>query len=181
MWITEQIRFYSKIIALSVCLLHFTTFSFSQGKCKTSKFDTTAVYTIGQIDTFSVIYGNNVNWLNNNDTLKLTIALHKDTLIKTSNRPFVLFIHGGGIFKGTRYECLNEMIWFAKRGYVTTSVDYRLGWKTNAYPTKCLGDNETHKDALYRAVQDIKAALRFIIANASTLKIDTLVSYKNTK
>jgi acetyl esterase/lipase len=75
-------------------------------------------------------------------------------------RPVIVFLHGGGLFKGHLNECRDEALMFARRKYVTASIDYRVGWQVYPYPTHCLGDNHTHKDALYRAVQDTKASLR---------------------
>ena len=41
--------------------------------------------------------------------------------------PLLIFLHGGGWRKGNRADMLALLIDFARRGYVTTTVSYRLG------------------------------------------------------
>ena len=77
---------------------------------------------------------------------------------KTGDGPFpaVLCIHGGGFRAGTRegYDAL--CVKLAEHGYVAVTVTYRLAPK-HPFPA---------------AVNDVKAAVRWLRANASTYKID---------
>jgi acetyl esterase/lipase len=71
--------------------------------------------------------------------------------------PAVLFIHGGGWRSGDRSQHVPMAQQLAAKGYVTVTAEYRLS-----------------TEALYpAAVHDLKAAIRWLRANASTYPIDT--------
>ena len=107
-----------------------------------------------------------------------------------------MMIHGGGFRDGCRTLLNKECMEFAKRGYVVATIDYRLGWvKGDAmkpcrnnfcYSQLCAartsdGCNPEYKDsmnfAIYRALQDASAAMRFIVHYAGNLNIDTNYLY----
>ncbi len=69
--------------------------------------------------------------------------------------PGLVFVHGGGWKGGSKsdYRIYGEM--FAQRGYVVASVEYRLSDEAK-YPA---------------AVHDVKAAVRWMRANAETLQV----------
>lgn len=82
------------------------------------------------------------------------------------NRPLVIFIHGGSFISGSRKDdyAASFCTDMALRGYAAASISYRLG---------LLGMTEAEfRKALYRAMQDSKAAVRFFRANASEYGID---------
>ncbi|HNI43943.1 MAG TPA: carboxylesterase family protein [Chitinophagales bacterium] len=87
-----------------------------------------------------------------------------DTLRK---RPTIVMVYGGAFLVGSTLQ--PELVDFcnamARRGYVVAAIDYRLGYNSL--------DNNTAIRAVYRAAQDLKAAIRYLKANASTYKIDT--------
>ena len=58
----------------------------------------------------------------------------------------------------------------SKRGYVVMAVNYRLGWNPNA---SAAAATEQLIKATYRAIQDVRNAIRFMRVNAGTYKIDT--------
>lgn len=60
---------------------------------------------------------------------------------------------------------------FAKRGYVVAAVNYRIGWNAQAQVQKDL--QEGLIKATYRAMQDMRNAIRFFRRNAATYSIDT--------
>jgi acetyl esterase/lipase len=70
--------------------------------------------------------------------------------------PAVVCIHGGGFVAGTRRGYQAECVRLAQEGYVAVTVDYRLAPK---YPFPA-------------CVEDVKAAVRWLRANASTYQID---------
>ena len=86
-----------------------------------------------------------------------------DTL---SKRPVIIFCFGGGFVNGSRSDA--DMVAlarsFAQRGFVTASIDYRLGMN--------LTDPEKAKRAVYRALQDGRSAVRFFRNNARTYRVD---------
>jgi pectinesterase len=71
--------------------------------------------------------------------------------------PVVVFVHGGGWSSGNRRQHLPMAQQLAARGYVCVLPEYRLATEAR-YPA---------------AVLDLKAALRWLRANAKTYNIDT--------
>ncbi|MBX7053140.1 MAG: alpha/beta hydrolase [Flavobacteriales bacterium] len=77
-----------------------------------------------------------------------------------TERPFILNIHGGGFISGDKNELTYQSIEFARRGFVVANMNYRLGWNCdNVICVNCYGSNMQR--AIYCAVQDARAALRF--------------------
>jgi acetyl esterase/lipase len=70
--------------------------------------------------------------------------------------PVVVCLHGGGWTHGSRADLRTTIETLARRGYVAVSVDYRLA----------------PKDRFPAAVEDCKAAVRWLRANAKTYKIN---------
>ena len=96
--------------------------------------------------------------------LRLDLYLPKnDTL---THRPLIMLMHGGSFYYGSRKD--NAIIqWcrhFASLGYVTASIDYRIGFVPSMQNIERAG---------YRALQDAHAALRFLVANQEKYGIDT--------
>ncbi|MDD4149504.1 MAG: alpha/beta hydrolase [Bacteroidales bacterium] len=86
-----------------------------------------------------------------------------DTL---KSRPLIMFIHGGGFYIGDKKtEAMVEWCkYFASRGYVTASLNYRLGFKPVGPSVERAG---------YRALQDAHAAMRYLIRNNQKYGINT--------
>lgn len=149
-------------------------FIFAQPYCIPNRFDTNYVFNLNEIDTLGdIVYGQNINWLGQNVILDAIIAypnFSSDTLIK---RPFLLLIHGGGFYTGDKYILKPITLDFAMKGYVCASISYRLGWNTGGNPFDCNGDGYSLVKAIYRTMQDTKAAFRFFSANANQFRIDT--------
>lgn len=99
----------------------------------------------------------------------LSMDIYTPTGDNETNRPVILFAHGGSFIGGSRTETtLVELCErFAKRGYVAASMSYRLGggadmlFESSAYPV------------VMKAISDGKAAVRFLKANAATYGIDS--------
>ena len=117
----------------------------------------------------------------------------------STNRPVFMFIHGGG-FKGgtkTKPEIVAMGDYYASRGWVFVSIDYRtaeeLGsiqgmtqaevltyykgiapqeWIENTFQGAQTTEEVQQAIAMYIAQRDTKAALRWIVANASTYNIN---------
>lgn len=102
----------------------------------------------------------------------------------TGLRPAAIFIHGGGFFVGSReFGVLSRMAeTLAARGWVCISVDYRLAGVRGTVPQAWLqyveeqplsAKGRTQGLAIYAASRDVKAALRWLTAQADELSIDT--------
>ena len=118
----------------------------------------------------------------------------------STNRPIFMFIHGGGFTGGTKTkpEIVEMGNYYASRGWIFASVDYRtteeLGtiqgmspaelltfyrglapqeWIENALQGAETPEQVQQATAMYLAQRDVKAALRWMVANASTYNINT--------
>lgn len=104
----------------------------------------------------------------------LNMRIWRPVEMPLQRRPLVVQIHGGGFIDGNYLEmspfCLN----WARRGYVAATVQYRLGAVGSPLldPPYVYDPHETVRGA-WRAVQDVRHAIRYLFANADTYGIDT--------
>ncbi len=96
------------------------------------------------------------------DTLYLDV--YKPINDKNTLRPIILFIHGGGFSGGNYKDVTNQAKAFAARGYVAATASYRLGFFRPVVPDNYpfALDKAEPERAAYRAIQDIKGAVRFL-------------------
>lgn len=82
-------------------------------------------------------------------------------------RPFIIFAFGGGFLGGDkRQPNIPEFCeTFAKRGYVVAAIDYRTGFNVIL--------SSSAERAVYRGVQDLRAATRFLAQQENVYRIDT--------
>ena len=86
-----------------------------------------------------------------------------DTLAK---HPLVMLVHGGAFYFGSKDDA-SITSWcrhLASQGYVTASIDYRIGFLPTMTSIGRAG---------YRAVQDAHAAMRFLVSHQEEYSIDT--------
>ncbi len=124
--------------------------------------------------TRDIVYGMNTDLTGLLDTLKCDV--YRPSGDTSKRRPLVVLIHGGAFITGTRQSddvILRLCAEFARRGYVTTSIDYRLGVESLFPPQGAYFER-----ANYRAVQDAKAAVRFFRAHAIEYRIDTSLIFE---
>lgn len=121
--------------------------------------------------TADIPYGFNYNYKGDSTTLLMDIyAPVGDTM---QARPVVVLAHGGSFVQGSRKSADISTVCrkLGEMGYVTISIDYRLG--INITSGKTL--EQEFAQAVFRATQDGRAAVRFIyksIANGNTQKLD---------
>lgn len=84
-----------------------------------------------------------------------------------SNRPLIIFIHGGGFKDGDKVSNFGTRVCsaMAKRGYFVASINYRT--------TSTQNTDQQSFEAMIKAIQDAKAAVRFFRKNSSQYGIDT--------
>ena len=101
--------------------------------------------------------------------IDLMLDVYTPTGDTVTKRPLVIFIHGGGFKEGDKVSNFGTLVCggLAKRGYVAASINYRLS--TGAQ----LSDSTKYSEALYRAIQDGKAAVRFFRKFSTTYGIDS--------
>ena len=151
---------------IPLAILFLANSMFAQLCTQDSRFTELEYFTDSEIDTIiDIKYGFATNHLGGTDSLFLDAFFPNNIIDTLSARPVVIMIHGGGFSGGQKEDRWGECFELAKRGFVTFSVNYRLGWN-QADPT-------TQLLAMYRAHQDVHAAIRYIVDNNSTYKIDT--------
>ncbi len=135
--------------------------------------------------TEDVPFGIATDFNGNTDSLKMDIySPICDDETHTARRPLLICIYGGGFIAGTRKDqsIVENSIAFAKRGYITAAIDYRLGYVFDEDPWDCsidnysclfATDNDEWARAYYRGVQDGKGALRYLINRNAEWRIDT--------
>jgi acetyl esterase/lipase len=101
----------------------------------------------------------------NANPVTLRLDLYQPSGDTEPSRPAFVWIHGGGFTGGDKADPLNTTIAtrFARRGYVTASINYRL--RPGHYFEQ--GDPELTL-AILDAQHDAQAAVRWLRANAAT-------------
>lgn len=127
--------------------------------CNSNRYDEEVFQNV--ITTSNVTFGANTNNQGTNVTLKLDI--YEPDGDTAAFRPLIVWVHGGSFVGGSKLD--NDVVTlsqqFAKRGYVCVSIDYRLGI---SFPY----NQANATDAVFRGVQDMKAAVRFFRQDAAT-------------
>jgi len=140
-------------------------------------------YTSHQFDsvdiTTGVVYGTapflNSSYYNENSftTGNLVMDIYMPDGDTLTGRPAIIFAHGGGFVTGSKNH--DDMMAFcdsfARLGYVTVTIDYRQG----VYAVSSADLHYTR--AVYRGIQDGRAVIRFLRANADSLGIDPDMIY----
>ncbi len=97
----------------------------------------------------------------NTTDVGLKMDIYQPTSDTFTNRPAIIFVHGGAFISGNRKH--DDMIafcdTFALKGYVTATIQYRQGMNATN------GASATR--AVYRGLQDGRAAVRFLRENAA--------------
>lgn len=114
----------------------------------------------------NVQFGTANDHLGNPYILRMDIYYPNLGIDPSPKRPFVMLFHGGGFTSGDKQsgDIKDLSIHMARRGFVCASVNYRLGFNFTEYG---------QYKARYRAIQDGHAALRYVVQNSGSLRIDT--------
>jgi acetyl esterase/lipase len=91
----------------------------------------------------------------------------------TIERPALIFAFGGGFMTGSRdnAQYIDYFNYFAERGFVVISIDYRLGMKGQRAPSPL--NNRPLRNAIAMGVADLFSATDYILQNADAWNIDT--------
>ncbi|MFM7232964.1 MAG: alpha/beta hydrolase [Flavobacteriales bacterium] len=158
------------ILFLALCSNHFI----SAQHCVSQRYSETAVFDSADVVVLqNVQYGSAEQYFTGQDTpLLMDVYFPNPAIDEVEERPFILNIHGGGFIAGDKNELTFQSLEFAKRGFVVANINYRLGWNCgNVLCINCFANNL--QKAIYCAVQDARAALRFCVDNAAEWGIDT--------
>ena len=124
----------------------------------------------GVTATPGITYGSNVKAGSATTYTTLTLDFYEPTADTSHARPLIIWAHGGSFIGGASTDPDVDTLChrFAKKGYACASINYRTG--VTSY------DSLGFIYALVRAVQDLKAAVRFFYKDRQTsnaYKIDT--------
>jgi len=150
---------YSLLLFSFLSCLLMPDFIFAQ-HCGSLRYDTEIFTTVNV--TSDIVYGSNINSGGTMQSLKLDV--YEPDGDSLAMRPLIVWVHGGSFVGGTKsdVDVVSLCQHFAKRGYVCVSIDYRLGF--SVFPPTTGAAAET----VFRAVQDMKAAVRFFRQDAAT-------------
>jgi len=93
------------------------------------------------------------------DTVSLNLHIfYPEGQKRTNKTPVIIFFHGGGWVGGSYKKFLKEANYFANRGIIAITAEYRIRNKHNTTP--------------FEAVNDAKSAIRYLRVHATELGID---------
>lgn len=114
----------------------------------------------------NVFYGRDTLFNGGIDSLRLNIF--KPVGDGQAQRPILIAVHGGAWIGGHRNDLDSLCYWYAQRGYVAATISYRLGiygpWPLE--PPFAYDQAEVIR-ANFRAMQDLKGAIRFLKGRAA--------------
>jgi predicted esterase len=118
--------------------------------------------------TSDIVYGSAMNL--SGQTVTLLLDLYEPTGDMVTERPTIVWVHGGGFSSGSKTspEIVDEATVFSRKGYVNASISYRLepgGCNAGAPTAECA-------TAMQEALQDARRAVRFLRTNAATYGVD---------
>ena len=157
----------------------FLVFRLSAQHCDLGRYSTDEVFTANELIQHSNIpYGEALNLFSGNtESLQLDVWEPNPAIDPEIIRPLVVWAHGGSFQSGSRQDMNFFCEEFAKRGFVTATVSYRLGW--NCDPNAgiltcalCANQSNNLLTAAYCSSQDVRAALRYLVNNAAEYGID---------
>jgi|GEM_PF-6308352 len=127
---------------------------------KTQVYKTAPAYDGTETRLYADIYRPVVNWTNQ----------------QLQQRPLVILLHGGGLKSGSRQTGAVKAMaaYYAQRGYVAASADYRLGWDRSDVTVLCGGGTlSDYLDAQYRAMQDERSLVQYLKSQYANIGFDT--------
>lgn len=138
---------------------------FSFGQCDTNRYVNPIFSTVYKHS--DVKYGEAPFWTFPYNDVDLFMDIYEPVGDGLTKRPLMLWVHPGGFLLGDKEA--DDMVAlcdsFARRGYVTASIGYRLGFN----PVSA----SSAERAVYRGTQDVRAAIRYLMEYSGIYDIDT--------
>lgn len=160
-------RIYRFILLLTIAsfISNNSSAQCGNGRYLTEIFDSVIV-------TSDIQYGSNIAWTGGvlSDLFLDVYTPDTDTV---TERPLVVFVHDGSLVGGSKTgaDVVSLANDFAKMGYVSCSIGYRLGM--NTLPP----DSLSFTEATIRGMHDLRASIRFfrkdVAVNGNTYGIDS--------
>lgn len=146
--------------------------------CLVNRYSQDSIFAESEIDIQTdVDYAQAISWNDTLHHLKMDIYQPNQALDPVEKRPLIVMTHGGSFALGNKSSMAYYAMEMAQRGFVTASINYRLGWNCNVSSVNpcvsCTTQAGKLKEAVYMAVQDHRAAIRYLVSEADVLGIDT--------
>src|SRR4051812_31208753 len=93
-----------------------------------------------------------------------------------SNKKYPVYFHFyAGSFTGGDKENINNVCdYMADYGFIVVAPNYRVGYNTGLpFCFNNIDDSTNLQEAIYRAMQDVNACIRYVANNANDLNVDT--------
>src|SRR5687767_6513415 len=105
--------------------------------------------------------------------VNLLLDVYQPVGDSSTNRPVVIWVHGGGFATGSKANTARVAYEYAQRGYVTLSINYRLdpGNQCDGAATDPAEIARCNRAKL-AAQHDAQAVVRWVRANAGALGVD---------
>ena len=148
----------------------------------------TWVDTIYSIQTeLDIPYGESIDFAGNSRQLLMDVSFPVNDTVPMCGRPLLLAVHGGAFIGGSKENASIQRIRedFARRGYTTAAVNYRLGMFQTHQEVNCnisnlgaewnclnMADSSEWYRAYYRSIQDVNGAIRYLINRSEEYQID---------
>ena len=162
-----------KILTAFICIVSFVTINSCSKRNSIVPPDTGGGN--GNFDgtvVSDVVYGSNIDWMGQTQQLALDVYIPKSQSGVVQKYPLMMYVHGGGFHDGDKLNTVNYCTMMASLGYTVATINYRLGWSQDSID-RCNADTIQAAEAFYRAEQDARAAMRYLVAHASDYSIDT--------
>jgi len=112
------------------------------------------------------------DWRNRKvDSLVLDIYYPPEAT-SASKYPLIVFCHGGSFTSGSRTNVASDCDLLSKQGFAVAAIDYRVGYQYDPTQATCNADTTSMMLAIYRAMQDVNAAFRYLNATADKYSLD---------
>ncbi len=166
-------KFYS-VVLVSTLMLSSTSILMAQ--CAGGRYHDYVFPTV-PTPTSNIVYGSNITASGTTQSLKLDVYQPVGDVV--TSRPLVIIAHGGSFVGGSKTgtDVVPLCKDLTRMGYVTASIDYRLGMTNFPVGVQHTVDSTDAGAAVMRAVHDGRAAVRFFRKNArdggNTYGIDT--------
>lgn len=156
----------SKAFFFITLIVLFSNNLFSQYYCIPNRFVDNYYFKSKDINVEkNIVYCKAANYKGKEIELELDIYYPKESIDDLKYRPLIMLFHGGGFERQDKEQTDKYCPLFAQRGFVVANINYRLGFSGET------GDS-TSLLAVYRAVQDAKAALNYLLDNSIKYGID---------
>jgi acetyl esterase/lipase len=165
-------RAFRHLLTLSVCLINVTLPSKGQeNPCANGRYGTDMFANV--TESSGILYGVNTvrdYSMGTDSQVQLYLDFFEPTGDTQSQRPLIIFAFGGSFVTGQRTDMYDLCRAFAKKGYVTATIDYRLvpAGANGINYALVFNSRARLADQLVRASSDMKAAIRFFRRDAAT-------------